>query len=105
MRRLGSFTVDESRINNEIASYVTKYFEEDHTQRRKSMLLYRVVKRSVKSILAVLSLWFPHVYNLIASKKDPVQYVYANLVERFMSGDDSHIDSHRSGQRGNIINS
>ena len=78
--------MDESRINHEIAKYVTKYFDDNkELQLTTSQVLFRAVKRSLKSTLAVLSLWFPYVHKLIASKKDPVKYVYANLVERFMS--------------------
>ncbi|CDW78672.1 UNKNOWN [Stylonychia lemnae] len=83
-KRLGSFSVDESHVNTEIAQYVKTYFEKNAKRESKSQVLLNIVQRSMKSIVAGISLWVPTIYKIIASNQDPVQYVYANVVEKFI---------------------
>lgn len=59
MQRLSSFTVEESRVNNEIAHYVKNYFHEAKIRKTKAKKLLGLVSQSLKSIIAVVSLWVP----------------------------------------------
>lgn len=48
-------------------------------------LLLSTTKRVIKSTVAVLSLWFPSIFNLVVGKgqvEDPANYVYTNILDK-----------------------
>jgi hypothetical protein len=81
-KRSASFHVNESRVNKELAAYVKNHFnKKDPTVRE---VLSAIVKRSIKSTLAVASLWVPGLSDILSCKDgDPVSYVYSNLLDKF----------------------
>eukprot|EP00347_Sterkiella_histriomuscorum_P015983 403354949 len=93
-KRLSSFSVNESRVNTEIANYVKQYFDLQKSNKRKTkaQVLLNIVSRSVKSVIAAVSLWVPTLYKVISKQQDPVQYVYSNVVEKFL-GEDGMLSS------------